>query len=232
MRIFNIEKLPYDELEKVGISKNDFLELPLPILDSVLVGRLSPVMMLKMEVDDNVYSVKAKFAFEYGKNKDIELKVFPVRNDILYFDEFTEEEKELLKKGRIVKKKFPNKEGKKVMSYVQLDPEILCLISLPISAMFIPSFIMGRELEKDEKEKIKEGEILEVEVDNKKNIITVDLIKSKNGIISEKIDEATWRRERAIEWDRINPGSIGYWQTSQNGWEYQEFMDRQNGIKR
>ena len=232
MRIFTIDELPWKELDDIGISKDDFLELPISILNTVLLGRLSPIMMLKVKVDDNIYSVKGKFAFERDEKNVVQVKVFPIRNDILYLDEFTEEERELLKNGRIVKKKFPNKEGKKVLSYVQLDPETLCLISLPISAMFIPGIIMGKELTDDEKEKIKDGQILEIEIENQKNTITVDLVKAKSGIISEKIDEATWRMERAIEWDRINPASMGYWQTSQNGWEYQEALDRQNGIKR
>ena len=52
--------------------------------------------------------------------------------------------------------------GKKVMSYIQLDPEINTLVSIPVNQMFIPSIFSGKSLPVDEIEIIKQGDILQL----------------------------------------------------------------------
>jgi hypothetical protein len=117
--------------------------------------------------------------------------------------------------------------GKKVMSYIQLDPEINTLVSIPVNQMFIPSIFSGKSLPVDEIEIIKQGDILQLNKGDKSFVITIDLIKPLNLLLVEERTKAEWIKERAIEWDRISPNVTGYWLVSENGWQYQKYMEEQ-----
>ena len=117
--------------------------------------------------------------------------------------------------------------GKKVMSYIQLDPEINTLVSIPVNQMFIPSIFSGKSLPVNEIEIIKQGDILQLNKGDKSFVITIDLIKPLNLLLVEERTKAEWIKERAIEWDRMNPNVTGYWLVSENGWQYQKYMEEQ-----
>lgn len=229
--LFKEEEIPFKELEEVGITKEEFYNLPIHIINSIMLGRLSPVMLLKMEVDGTVYNVKGKFAFERKKDSSVCLKIYPVNKKFPYQETFSEEEIQMLKEGRIIKAKILDN-GKKVLSYIQLDPEINTLVSVPVNRVFIPSLFDGKKLEEEEVEKIKNGDLLEIEKNGTKSVITIDLLKSDNLLLIEPFSAEEWRKQRSIEWDRITLGATGYWLTSENGWDYQEYIEKSNGYKR
>lgn len=229
--LFREKEIPFRELNEIGITKENFYNLPIHIINSIMLGRLSPVMLLKMKVDGATYDIKGKFAFERKKDTSVGLKIYPVNKKFPYQETFSEEEIQMLKEGRIIKSKILDN-GKKVLSYIQLDPEINTLVSIPVSKAFIPSLYNGERLQEEEIEKIKNGELLEIEKNGTKSVITIDLLKSDNLLLSDNLSAEEWRKQRAIEWDRITPGATGYWLTSENGWEYKEYVEKSNGYKR
>lgn len=229
--LFKEEEIPFNELEEVGITKEEFYNLPIHIINSIMLGRLSPVMLLKIKVDGNVYNVKGKFAFERRKDSSVCLKLYPINKKFPYQETFSAEEIQMLREGRIIKAKILDG-GKKVLSYIQLDPEINTLVSIPVGKVFIPSLFLGEKLTSEEIEKIKSGDLLEIDKNGVKSVITIDLLKSDNLLLIERLSAEEWRKQRAIEWDRITPGATGYWLTSENGWEYQKCVEETNGYKR
>ncbi len=223
--IFKEDEIPFEELSEIGITKENFFNLPIDILNRILLGRLSPVMEFKILVDGESHILKGKFAF-YRKDEKVQLKLFPVNKKFPYQDTFTEDEIRLLREGRIIKSMIMDG-GKKVMSYIQLDPEINTLVSIPVNQMFIPSIFSGKSLPVDEIEIIKQGDILQLNKGDKSFVITIDLIKPLNLLLVEERTKAEWIKERAIEWDRISPNVTGYWLVSENGWQYQKYMEEQ-----
>ena len=49
--IFKEDEIPFEELSEIGITKENFFNLPIDILNRILLGRLSPVMEFKLLVD-------------------------------------------------------------------------------------------------------------------------------------------------------------------------------------
>ena len=223
--IFKEDEIPFEELSEIGITKENFFNLPIDILNRILLGRLSPVMEFKILVDGESHILKGKFAF-HRKDEKVQLKLFPVNKKFPYQDTFTEDEIRLLREGRIIKSMIMDG-GKKVMSYIQLDPEINTLVSIPVNQMFIPSIFSGKSLPVDEIEIIKQGDILQLNKGDKSFVITIELIQSLNLLLVEERTKAEWIKERAIEWDRISPNVTGYWLVSENGWQYQKYMEEQ-----
>ena len=41
-----------------------------------------------------------------------------------------------------------------------------------------------------------------------------------------------WRQRKLEQWDRITPGATGYWQTSENGWEYRMHARQEQTLRR
>ena len=104
-----------------------------------------------------------------------------------------------------------------------------------------------RELNLDEAEMehLRKGLILKKNVyaDNKKITYYAQLDGETNAILKVKArdvaipsvestgykvmqgTEDDWNATVAKEWDRINPGEIGFWLTDGNGWQYQELQD-------
>ena len=46
--IFKEDEIPFEELSEIGITKENFFNLPIDILNRILLGRLSPVMELSL----------------------------------------------------------------------------------------------------------------------------------------------------------------------------------------
>lgn len=226
MAIFLSNEIPYDELEKIGLSKSHFLDLPTDILDRLLTGRLSSIMRLIMEKDGEKYSFLAKIAFK-KKDDRVKLLIYPVLKEIPNEINLSDSEIEILKSGGVVKKKVVDEEGKSLLSYIQLDAEINNLISVPIRSVYIPQTIGGIELNKEELKSIKDGQVIELK--DRNCCVGIDL-QERNGFRYAEGSLANWKRDMLIEWDRINPNVTGYWNTSQNNWEYMEIQS--NSLKR
>lgn len=221
MNLFLADELPYTELLNIGIDKNDFMNLPIKVLDRLMTGRLSPLLKLRMSAPARDYEFIGKIAFERDKGKNTRLKVFPIKKEIDKGDvPLTGGELQRLKDGRVVKKRIPV-DGKKVLSYIQLDCDTNNLISANVGSVYIPERIFDYSLSPEEIEKIKSGEPLEIEAGGEKITVGVDM-EAKSGITYIKGTLAEWRLEKLVEWDRVNPQVTGFWCTSENGWQYQQ----------
>lgn len=226
MDIYIVEEIPFDDLDKIGISKKAFLNLPVDALDKLMTGRLSPLFQLKMEVDGHLVTFYGKIAFEKDHSMNVILKVFPLRREIDDSIPLTEDEKEELLQGLIIRKNIM-KEGKKTPSLVQLDMETNTLMSVAIRNVYIPKMIAGKYMTREQTDSLKAGKPIEVDSTGKKVSVGVDL-HSKAGLLQTKGDLGEWRKEQLMRWDIANPGVRGYWTTSENNWQY--FVESLNEI--
>ena len=81
------------------------------------------------------------------------------------------------------------------------------------------------QLGTNQKQAIKEGKPVELEVGHEKVSVGVDL-KEPQGFKVVKGDMAEWDRQQKIKYDIANEGFMGYVLTDQNRWEYKQVVDK------
>jgi len=219
-KFFLADEIPFEELEKVGISKKMFLNLPKNALDNILTGRMSPMIKMNIDAGDKSVSLPAKLALERKTDGAVMLKIFPKMKAIINDLQLTKKEIEQLEKEGIVRKNMME-DGHKHTYFIQRDKETNTLTRARVDKVHIPESIGSAVLGENQKSKLKDGQPIELEINGSKITAGVNLT-SPSGFSQIKGDINDWEQKEAIEWDRENPGVMGYWQTSENGWEYKE----------
>ena len=186
---------------------------------------MSPVLKLTMCSNGKSISIPAKLALTRNDGK-VELQIFPKRKEIL--NEFNLGEKELLrlKAGEAIKKNFIEN-GTKKNYYLQLDKTTKSILKVKSDEIHIPESIKNVVLGQRQKEQLKEGKAVELEINGNKITAGVDL-NSQSGFQIVRGNMTEWERKKDIEWDMANPGAVGYWQTTENGWQYQQEIEKLN----
>ena len=155
---------------------------------------------------------------------------YPVRKDVVSDIALNNDEKDRLRQGEILRKEI-KEDGVRRMQFIQLDYETKSLIKRNVSNLRLPEQIAQMEkindiqLGMNQKEAIKEGKPIELEVGHEKVSVGVDL-KEPQGFKIVKGDMAEWDRQQKIKYDRVNEGIMVYVLTDQNRWEYQQVVDK------
>lgn len=240
---FLMNEMPWEQLEKLGITEEKFLDFPKDSIDRIMTGNTSPLMKMKFVDNDgnamkvpeslNVFQneegiVPTKFRLLREANGKVRVELMPRRNELnLMLGEtaITKEQLERLKNQesvRTVIRKF----GKDEMCYVQLDSELNILQMTKEKEVVIPNAIgdvtIGTEIE----QRLREGKPVELEVGDTKVTVGVDL-NARNGFRVVEGDMDLWKQRKLEQWDRITPGVKGYWRTTENGWDYELHQDRE-----
>jgi hypothetical protein len=220
-----VGQVPFDKLNEIGISKEAFLDLPRKAIDRILTGRTSPLMKMRM-IDNNGrgFTFPAKFSFvqdELGKSN---LMIHPAMKEVDNRFKFDSKELEMLKDMKVIVKTIDRGNGKE-KCYCQLDPETNTVMTTRINDIRVPEAIGDVSVGGTQRERMRNGEAVEVEIGGEKVVAGVDL-NDQTGFKVLKGDMGNWMQKKLIEWDRITLGATGFWQTSENGWEYQQGIDK------
>ena len=226
-RNFIAEEVPFDDLAKLGISKKNFLELNKQSLDKILSGGYSPVMEMKLNTDKGQVAFLGKIRLMRQNNRTT-VRVMPARQEVEIKPQLQKQlqpqEIEALKNGDIVQKEII-RNGRKNLYTLQIDRETNNMLMARSRELMFPQSIQGVELGIEQRKQMREGKAVELSVGNSKVTVGVDL-REAGGIKIMQGDMMKWERERAIRWDYENPGKMGYLQTSENGWEYQQSIQK------
>ena len=240
---FLMNEMPWEQLEKLGITEEKFLDFPKDSIDRIMTGNTSPLMKMKFVDNDgnamkvpeslNVFQnedgiVPTKFRLLREANGKVRVELMPRRNELnLMLGEtaITKEQLERLKNQESVRTAI-RKFGKDEMCYVQLDSELNILQMTKEKEVIIPNAIgdvtIGTEIE----QRLREGKPVELEVGDTKVTVGVDL-NARNGFRVVEGDMDLWKQRKLEQWDRITPGVKGYWRTTENGWDYELHQDRE-----
>lgn len=240
---FLMNEMPWEQLEKLGITEEKFLDFPKDSIDRIMTGNTSPLMKMKFVDNDgnamkvpeslNVFQneegiVPTKFRLLREANGKVRVELMPRRNELnLMLGEtaITKEQLERLKNQESVRTAI-RKFGKDEMCYVQLDSELNILQMTKEKEVVIPNAIgdvtIGTEIE----QRLREGKPVELEVGDTKVTVGVDL-NARNGFRVVEGDMDLWKQRKLEQWDRITPGVKGYWRTTENGWDYELHQDRE-----
>ena len=221
--IFSINEIPYGQLKNYGITRTMLLDMPKQALSSILNGKLSPLLAINGS-DGLTYPSKIRLKRDGQGHVMViispKLKEMDVKRHNL-----DKEEAERLRKGEVILK-----DGK----YMKFDKETNQVIETEASKIKIEKrlaeileSVEDIKLGEVQKQRIREGKPVELKKGDTTVTVGIDL-DTKTGVRLLKGDLDMWRRRQLVEWDRITPGATGYWQTSENGWQYEKYKeDRQ-----
>lgn len=224
-----MEEMPYQQLAKIGLTKEDILNLPKPVLEPLISGQVTPLLMSTIQKANGEH-VDIPLKLQLLKNKDGEVNViaYPIRKEILNDNNFSKFELDKLSQGDVLRKEV-RENGVRTQRYFQLDRETNSIIqkdalSLRLSDRMQEIEKLGNiELGLNQKKAILEGKPIEVQTGDSKFTVGVDL-KQPLGFKQLQGDMREWEQAKAAEYDRLTPGFMGYVKTEANRWEYQQVV--------
>lgn len=224
-RNFLEHEIPYMQLEKLGISKEGILAAQKEVMDNFMTGGFTPLLQIGVEGNDHIFYFLGKLRMSRDSRGGVSLDVLPMRTKTPYDRELNLDEAEMehLRKGLILKKNV-YADNKKITYYAQLDGETNAILKVKARDVAIPSVIKDVDIDRQQRESIREGLPVEIEADGTTYTIGIDLLESTGYKVMQGTED-DWNATVAKEWDRINPGEIGFWLTDENGWQYQELQD-------
>lgn len=229
--VFLESDVPYGKFAKLGISKEKYLSMPKEILEPLMSGKVTPLIQAHVRSRSGTeYAVPMKLQMMRNRDGKILLMTYPVRRDVVNDMRLNERELSSLRQGEVLRKEV-NDNGVRRMQYIQLDRETKSLIKRNVSTLKLPEQMAQLEKIKDislgqnQKDAIKEGKPVVLEVGDQKVTVGVDN-KEPQGfkVVNGDMDE--WKKQQMIRYDDSHVGFMGYVMTDKNRWEYQEVVNK------
>lgn len=214
----NEQNWPYATLEKFGLTREMIEDLPMAALVDIASGHPSPVLPISV-IDENgeVLNSRSRFAFVELSEDSVEAVFYPVLREAK-LDNYTQEERKELNKGKAILTDIVLPDGKIGKGYVQIDMETNQLMSVPQSVIKnnLELCVKSYGFPSDKVEEAIDGHLASDGGDNWKSTLGVDL-NEKCGIRLCDGDEQAWLKERKREWNKFTFGCYGCWVMDDNG---------------
>lgn len=229
-----MDEIPFEKFEKLGISKQDFLAMPKELADTVVNGRVTPLMNTRIHAENGkVIEMHMKLQLTRDDNGNVLLQTYPMRKQIDNAYNLTDRELKKVEEGNVIKKEV-TEDGEKKVKFIQLDQETKSLISRNVATVKLANKL--RDMEKindielgaNQKQAAQEGKPLELNVGDQKVTVGVDL-REPQGFKIVNGDMKEWERQMKIKYDEEHEGFMGYVQTDENRWEYRQVIERLSG---
>lgn len=169
---YNINEIPYSQFAKLGMSKKEVQSvLSFEDLDKLLKGEKTDLKTIPIKTLDKRLNIDTKFSLQRKADNSIELMLHPKRQEIDSKFDLSKEEVNRLEGGDIVLKK-----DNTTMNYLyQIDRDTKEIMRIPSSKIFVPDHIEDIQLSQAQKEKLRQGEGIELEKQDKKLNVKLDL---------------------------------------------------------
>lgn len=205
MTLFHENEIPYEKLQKYGITQEMIQDLPVSVMIRLLSGKTTPLLPIRVEDGDRqVTNAMARICLKKTED-EIHVRFWP-QWEAKHLADFTEEEQEALVNGNVIYAEVKEM-GK---CYVQYDPCLRQALSAP--AQLIRDNLMEeiRELNinDEDAEKILAGAPVCL---NEDFTIGIDL-EHETGVRLSKGNEQAWKEEKkALNLPKYNFGFNGCW---------------------
>ena len=74
-----MDEIPFEKFEKLGISKQDFLAMPKELADTVVNGRVTPLMNTRIHAENGkVIEMHMKLQLTRDDNGNVLLQTYPM----------------------------------------------------------------------------------------------------------------------------------------------------------
>lgn len=233
-------EIPFQKLEKVGLTRQMIEDLPEDSLKTVLGGGLSPVLPIILNTPDGQQlSGRGRFSFFEKEDGDISVRIHPalppisetimvtVKNadggtelkEIPAKERFKDDKLELLMKGKPILDLMFSPEGSSRPAYIQFDPDTNQFISVDKEALERNLKIVAKELKLTGSEDtcLKNGSVVTYSnTDDETVSVGIDL-NSPTGVRFGLGDEKKWNEDKKRDWDKYELGLNGCWMTDDDG---------------
>lgn len=165
-----MDQVPFDKLEKVGISRDLIQKMEKQEMTDFLNGfRSDKLYTVNAKINGEDYKIPAKIRLQSKEDGSVDIKAHPIQRlnvpDEYMGYKFTKEEKGALLNDKNLGKtvELTGRDGKKDNYYLAIDPKTNELIPLRTSYIQIPDKIKGVSLTAEQKEKLAAGHKVEVD---------------------------------------------------------------------
>ena len=205
---FTQREIPYDILEKFGLTSKMIEDLPQNVTERFLSGKATPVLpvtMEKMTAGDDKFISYARISLIRLPDGTVDLCFAPKWDDV-NLKEFTQEVQEKLLLGEVAAIIMPDKG----LCFVQLDEAINQVMTVPAEIINQNISILARSyaIPYDKISKLKDGGVTEIEINEQILSTGVDL-NEPTGIRIVNGDTQTWREDAKA--DRLPKYNFGLW---------------------
>ena len=227
-KLFNERDLNKKDFERIDI---DVRTMPKEIKEKLLNGEITPLLEIRDQMDNGIVAtMPVKLRLERSDDGKAVLMAYPVSKDIVSDLKLTDADQKHLQGGEVIKKDI--REGNRTREmYLQLDQETKSLLKRDIKSVELEKrmdeleHVKNITLGQNQRQAIREGKPVELEVGDTKVTVGVDL-RQNSGFKSIDGDMGEWKRQHEIKWDMANPGQMGYWQTDENRWEFKQIQEK------
>lgn len=225
--VYDLEHpLLLSKFSNIDIARDEVKGWPDDFRNTLASGALSPLILLHLEYPENTFVFPAKLRIGLNeKTGQQELFIYGVKKDPLSTSfELDPKQLERALKGDVIL--YSDNKGEYVIQY---DKETNNMLKVPYKDIRFEEKlnsvdkILDIELGKEQKQRIREGKPVTLNVGGEDVTVGVDL-KSPNAFKQLKGDMKEWERQKAIEYDIAHPEYLGLVKTVQNRWEYQQIQ--------
>ena len=227
------EEIPYEKLEKLGISRDAFLSMPKNLVDPIINGRVSPIIEARIKAKNGkTIAIPMKIQLSRDDDGSVKLLTYQRTKEIQNDYCLTPRELNRVKNGEVIRKEL-EENGIRKMKFIQLDKETNALIPRSVAHVRIAEKLKDMEkinhikLGANQKQQAQEGKPIELNVGDQKVVVGVDLREQQGfKVVNGDMDE--WNRQMKIKYDLEHDDYMGYVQTDENRWEYQKCVNEQS----
>lgn len=196
---FDIKDLPYAQFEKLGLNKKEVLNLKPEDLVALLSGNRTSLLTFSVELTGGQrFETDAKLSLFRNPDHSLSLQVHPVRAQIKNDIGATPEELELLRRGGLLIREHTALNGEKEPHYFQLDRETNEIIRARVRDFVVPTAIKDVILSPDQKEQLRQGQVIELESKGSREIIRARVDLSERRGYTTNLEIPVQKEDRGI----------------------------------
>lgn len=204
---FDENEIPYGKFESIGLSQEMVDDLPEMVMKKLLEGMWTPILPISVDLGDGVRrTIQARFKLE-RRDGIVDILIAP-RSEMADLEDFTPEEQNTLRSGKIIIAKMPGKE----QCFVQLDDKTNRVFYIPVSLMEdnLASLQDELELSNEQVAQMCTGSV--ISVDKQEGVFTFGFdFLADGGIKVVSGDREEYDSVMSRELPRYNFGIYGCW---------------------
>ena len=221
--IFAENEIPYEKFESIGFSQEMVDDLPEVVMNRLLSGNWTPILPIRVELGDGVKrTIQARLKLE-RRDEGVDMLIAP-RSEMAELEDFTPDEQNTLRSGKVIITKMPGKE----QCFVQLDDKTNRVLYIPVSLMEDNLSTLQSELELSNEQVAQMciGNVLSV--DRQEGTFTFGLdFLSDGGIKVVSGDREQYDNAASRELPAFNFGIYGCWIKDDDN-SFREYISEDN----